>query len=127
MWRKEVKQFLGLVILVALTVPPCAVQSQTSPANIGAGPHGLGFLIGAWTCTHPAPAPGHPTMVSMTVSRGTVAGTLLVHETGKDFEGTSLIVYTAKSKTWLNPSAYYDGTSERETTTDTGEKMVFTG
>lgn len=65
--------------------------------------------------------------MSMTVSRGVLPSTLLVHETGKNFEGTGLIVYTAKSKSWSNPSAYFDGTSERETTTDTGEKMVFTG
>jgi hypothetical protein len=121
------KQSCWLAILVALTLIPCAVRSQTSPANIGVGPHGLDFLIGTWTCTHPHPMAGEPRIVSMTVSRGVAPNTLFVHETGKSYEATALIVYTAKTKTWAVASAYDDGSSERETTTDTGEKQVFTG
>jgi hypothetical protein len=63
----------------------------------------------------------------MTVLQGVVPGTLFVHETGKNFEATALIVYNSKTKTWSNPGSYSDGGSERETSTDTGEKMDFSG
>jgi hypothetical protein len=119
------RHFLGLVLLMALTFAPA--RAQTSLTNIGVGPHGLDFLIGTWTCTYPHPAPGEPGVATMTVSRGIVPGSLFYRDVSKNWEATGLEAYSAKSKTWSDATAFFDGTSERVTTTDTGRTEVFTG
>jgi hypothetical protein len=122
------KQVLSLVALAALTVTPCAVRAQTSLDKIGVGPHGNDYLIGTWSCTNSAPsALSGPSSVTETVVRGSVAGTLAVHASGKGFDGTGYVVYVAKTKTWWNPFAFADGSYEDESSTGTGAKLVFAG
>jgi hypothetical protein len=119
------RQFLGLVFLVALTFAPA--RSQTSLANIGVGAHGLDFLIGTWTCTYPHAAPDEPKVATMTVSRGVVPGTLFYRDISRNWEATGLEAYNAKSKSWSDATSFFDATSERVTTTDTGGTQVYTG
>jgi hypothetical protein len=121
------KKLFVLLTLLVLAFAPSVARSAMSPSTVGVGPHGYDFLIGTWSCKNSMPSPmGGPAATTLTVSR-TAMGALSVHVTGANFDGLGYVVYTAKTKTWWNPSALATGGYSTESTQQTGKKTVWTG
>lgn len=125
------KKVLLFVALAALAATPGVAQAQPmamSAATLGVGAHGWDSLIGTWTCTNTTPsAIGGPSTTTIKVSRSTAGPQLFIRISGTNFDATSYQVYSAKTKTWWNPSAYADGSYSSESTTQTGKKTVWSG
>jgi len=124
------KRLFSLITLAALAVAPSAAQSQSSAKStsmVGVGPHGYDWLIGTWNCTNSTPSAisGPPTS-AFTASRS-AGGSLMIRSTGTGFDSTGYVTYAAKTKTWWGPEAYADGSTELESTKDTGNKATWTG
>ncbi len=122
------KRLFGLVIvLTALASAQYAASAQpTSVADIGVGPHGYDLLIGTWTCTDSMGSGGMGAGTLSVVSID-VGNTLGFHVRGKAFDIVGYIAYDEKTKTWLSPSAYFDGGYSTESSTQTGPKTVWAG
>jgi hypothetical protein len=124
------KRLLSLVTLAVLAVAPSTAQPQ-SPAMakpaVGVGPHGYDWLIGTWNCTNSTPsAISGPATSSYTVTR-TIGGGLYIRTSGKNFDSSSYIAYSAKTKTWAGPASFADGSYEFESSTGTGNKVTWAG
>jgi hypothetical protein len=120
------KRLFGLVIVLgALTAVWTGAEAQTL-ADIGTGAHGYDVLIGTWNCSD-ALAPAGQGATTLTVAASGAAGSLGFRVNGTGYSIVGFIAYDPKTKTWLNPVAYFDGGSSLESTTQTGPKSVWTG
>ena len=121
------KFFTVLALTVLGLAPGIALSQPMSVSMVGVGAHGYDFMIGSWSCTNSAPSRlGGPSTSSFTISRS-VNGALLVHSTAANYDTSSYVVYSAKTKTWWSPTAYADGSYNFESTKQTGAKSVWTG
>jgi hypothetical protein len=117
----------AFLVLAVLALAPCVAQSQSNPMAVGVGPHGYDFLIGTWSCTNSMPSRmGGPSSTTLTFARS-AAGSISVHVTGTNFDALGYAGYTAKTKTWWNPSAVGNGDYSTESSQQTGKKTVWTG
>jgi hypothetical protein len=115
------------LMLAIFALAPCAAQSQTNAASVGVGPHGYDFLLGTWTCTNSMPSRmGGPASQKLAFARS-AAGSISVHSTATNFDALGYVGYTAKTKTWWNPSAVGNGDYSSESSQQTGKKTVWTG
>jgi hypothetical protein len=122
------KKLVSSLMLSMLVFVPCTAQAQSimSTSMIGVGAHGYDWLIGTWTCTNSAPsAMAGPAIVTLRASRGTAGSALILRGTGKNFDSSGYLIYAPPR--WLNPSAFADGSHERESTLQIGNKVVWTG
>jgi hypothetical protein len=121
-------KFFGVLALAVLSLAPSAVLPATMPLSmVGVGPHGYDFMIGSWSCTNSVPSPlGGPSTSSFTISRS-VNGALFVRSSAVNYDTSSYVVYSAKTKTWWSPTAYADGSYNVESTRQTGVKTVWSG
>jgi len=121
------KRLLGLVVLAVFAGASGAAGSQSTSMN-GIGPHGYDGLIGRWSCTNSVPSPvGGPRSSTVTVTRTGASDALFYRVIGKNFDSSLYITYSPKTKSWLSPSAYADGSSSFESGKATGNKMVLSG
>ncbi len=124
------KRLLWFVTLAALAVAPCAAQAQPtawSASMVGVGPHGYDWAIGRWSCTNSMPSPmGGPSTSTSTVTASNGGG-VFFRNTGKNFDNSYYAVYGSKTKAWLSPFIFADGSYGSESTTQTGKKIVWTG
>ena len=121
-------KFVRVLALGAFALAPCAALSAPMPVSmVGVGPHGYDFMIGSWSCTNTVPSRlGGPSNSSFTISRS-VNGALFVHSTAANYDTSSYVVYSPKTKTWWSPTAYADGSYNLESTRQTGAKTIWTG
>jgi hypothetical protein len=119
------------LIVALLMVAPLASEAQstaTTPATIGVGAHGNDWMIGTWSCVNTMPSPiGGPASSTLTFASSGSPGSLLFRSSGAKFDATGYLVYVPATKTWLNPFTIADGSYGRESTTQTGKKIVYTG
>ena len=117
----------AFLMLVALVFAPCIARSQSGPTAIGVGAHGYDFLIGSWSCKNSVPSRmGGPASTTIMFARSG-AGSLSVHVTATNFDAQGYVGYTAKTKTWWNPSAVGNGDYSTESSQQTGKSSVWTG
>jgi hypothetical protein len=124
------KRLLWFVTLVALAIAPCAAQAQPtawSPSMVGVGPHGYDWMIGRWSCTNSMPSPMGGPSTSMSTVTASNGGGVFFRNTGKNFDNSYYAVYVSKTKAWLSPFIFGDGSYGSESTTRTGKKIVWTG
>jgi hypothetical protein len=120
------KRFFGLVIVLgALTAVWTSAEAQ-SLSDIGVGPHGYDLLIGTWNCNDSL-APAGQGASTLTVAGSATPGSVGFHVRGPNYDIVGYIAYDPKTKTWMNPAAYFDGGSSNESTTQTGAKTVWAG
>lgn len=114
--------------LALLALAPCAALSQAAaPAMAGVGPSGYDFMLGNWTCTNSQPSKMSGPATSTIAVTKTAGGALAIHSSGTGYDAMGYVVYVPATKTWLNPSAYADGSTSNESTTGTGAKSTWTG
>jgi len=123
------KTFLIAIMLTTFVFTPCTVHAQTMSASTnGVGPNGFDWTVGTWSCTNsmpPSPA-GGPRNQTLTVTK-TNSGALMYHATGANFDNVWYNVYVPKSKTWVSPFIFADGSHGTESTSQTGATIVWTG
>lgn len=113
----------ALLLAVFLAFAPCA----TAAATPGDGPHGYDWAIGTWSCHNALPsAIGGPSKQTLTVAR-TAAGPIMYRAVAAGFDNTWYNVYVAKTKSWTSPFIVSDGSYGSESTSQTGNKIVWTG
>jgi hypothetical protein len=121
-------RFLWLIMVTAFVVVPCAVYAQAmAPSSNGVGPNGFDWAVGTWSCTNSMPSPmGGPATQTLVVTK-TSNGSIMYHATGANFDNVWYNVYQPQSKTWVSPFIINDGTHGSESTSQTGEKIVWLG
>ena len=93
----------------------------------GVGPHGFDWMIGKWSCTNSMPSPmGGPSTSMSTVTASNGHG-VFFRNTSKNFDNSYYLQYVSKTKAWLAPVIYADGSYGSESTSQTGKKIVWTG
>ena len=120
------KRLFGLVIILGALAAVGTGALAQSPADIGVGAHGYDLLIGTWNCNDSL-APAGQGASTLTVTGSATAGSVGFHVAGKGYDIVGYIAYDPKTKTWMNPAAYFDGGSSNESTTQTGAKTVWAG
>jgi len=123
------KRLYWVFAAAALALAPLAAHAQSSwsASSVGVGPHGFDWEIGTWSCTNSSPSPyAGPSTATLTVTRSGGVGTLAV-TVGKNFSSAGYNQYVAKTKSWVSPYAETDGSYGVETTSPTGEKIVWAG
>jgi hypothetical protein len=106
---------------------PCVGLGQSSASGIG--PHGWDYYIGTWTCTNtmaPSALSG-PTTVTVAIMGSNAGAPLFFRVKGQAFDESGYVSYSAKTKTWLNPVAFADGSYYLESTKQTGKKTTWSG
>lgn len=125
------KGLYWLVTLTMLAVATGAAQAQSttwSPSTLGVGANGWDWLIGNWSCINSIPSPmGGPSSTKTAIGRSNAGSSLFVRSSGKNFDQSGYIAYVSKTKTWLSPSTYADGSYSSESTTETGKQTVWSG
>lgn len=97
---------------------------------IGVGPHGYDFLVGRWKCNESAQFQGKwaPKAFMFKIELlGEGSLSLLWSAKLVPVKNVVTFDYLSEIKTWSASAAYFDGTRASETTTDTGQKTVWTG
>ena len=122
-------RFLLIVAFVALTAGAVRSQQVFSELRIGVGPHGYDWLIGTWSCVDNMPSlTADPNAKSrVTVAKNAVGDALIGRESAKDFDSVFYSAYNTKTKTWWNPVAFADGSSQNESTNGTGKTETWNG
>ena len=124
------KRLLGLVTFAALAIAPFGALAQPQPipsSMYGAGPHGFDWAIGTWSCNNAMPSPaGGPSTQTVVVTR-TNGGAIFYHATGANFDNSWYNVYVPRTKTWLSPFILADGSYGTESTTQTGQRILWIG
>lgn len=124
------KKLLPLVALVAVAIVGYALpaQSAMSTSMLGVGPHGWDYYIGTWSCRNSMPsAMSGPASQTLTISRSNAGPALFFRVSGRGFDQSGYVTYSARTKTWSNPASYADGSYSYESSTQTGKTTVWTG
>lgn len=121
------KKFVFLAATAVLVLSPCIAHGQ-STSGYGVGPHGWDYYIGKWTCTNTmASGVSGPASVTVQISASSAGTPLFFRATGQNFDQSGYVSYSARTKTWFNPTAYADGSYSFESTTQTGKKTTWSG
>ena len=124
------KRLLSLGAFALLLLSPSMALAQSSMATMqyGVGPHGFDYFIGTWTCKNSMASDlSGPSTSTLTISPSPAGSSLYFRVKGQKFDSAGYVSYSAKTKTWLNPAAFADGSYSFESTTQTGKKTTWTG
>lgn len=123
----RVNKFLGTLAVIVLLASGAALSKSMPLSMIGVGPHGYDFAFGTWSCRNTVPTRvSGPTTGTSTNSR-TAGGALFARVISGSYDVSFYTVYSPKTKTWLSPGAYSDGSYEFESARQTGAKVVWSG
>lgn len=118
------KRLLLLGAFASLMLSPCVAAAQSSMS--GVGPHGWDYYLGTWTCTNGTASSVSGSSTATVTITSTDSG-LFFRAKGQGYDQSGYVVYSAKAKTWANPTAYSDGSYSFESSSQSGKKTTWTG